>query len=386
MFYLYSQPYYGASNGIKICYLLVRYLHELGFGAAIACPDPQSPDRPPPEGYEPPVVYSCGTSLRIGPDDIAIYPEIITGNPLGARRVVRYLLNRPYYLNGKGIDYGPNDFLTTCSKAIDPDLPQLCILSDERLRYRAYNRPKKRDQVAVYFGKTDLNGLGARMAALADIVRRYRRVALVTRRHPADRAALFRIIAESRLLVSFDPITSMGYEATLLGTPVVMLDDSFGVLDAVDGIPLYGFSADLVGVGEAEAEVPKAISYYESYIESQRGQVKRWADSVAAHFDRIEAPSEDEYRRFRSGFIAEQCRIDEKRFRERRDAAVLENINYLNEIPDVALKPLRKRTAVTAARIGVCAVKIVKAALKTGGAFGLAKSLYQSGRAVFRKR
>jgi hypothetical protein len=336
MIYLYSSSFSNRSNGIKVGFQVVSCLRALGLEAVIACRDPAKGSvEPVPESSEG-IVYSCESRVRLGDGDIAIYPEVVPGNPLRARNVVRYLLNKPYFLTGQGIDYGEYDYLTVYSRVIDAELPRLCVLFDERYEIEKYRNQKKENQLSVYIGKIYPSRPNEYAPAIERLAKKYDRVKLITRRYPALRSDLFNTIARSALLVCVDPMTNLGFEATLLGTPVLQLDDSFGAMRGLDGIPLLGFCADSEGIPRA-TEAREAFDAYCGYLAAQTGLVGSWFGEVDRHFSRTSAHGEEGYREARRHFIDERRAIDKREFGDRRSVPALAGINHPRDVPDAIL-------------------------------------------------
>lgn len=75
---------------------------------------------------------------------IVLYPEIVPGNPLKARHVVRWFLNKPGRLRDGHIDYGPDDFYfcyqqTFNDLTFNPEGRQLIIVTVMSEIYRQTN-------------------------------------------------------------------------------------------------------------------------------------------------------------------------------------------------------------------------------------------------------
>ena len=227
--YIHSFHYSAASNGIKITYELVKRLNDMGICAKNLCFDPYICGAEIPFKYLKNTVFCSDEQFPVvEPDDIMIYPEHVRGNPLNARCVVRYLLNKPYYIFGYGIEYAASDYILSFSQLISEVLPYLYILLDERKMYADIRQenPKKKNVYSVYFGKCNPEVLNDSQSILRKAQEQYGIVNVITRQYP-DRKSALQMIAESDMMISFDPLSNLNYEATLLGTPVLMLDDSF---------------------------------------------------------------------------------------------------------------------------------------------------------------
>ena len=72
------------------------------------------------------------TKRYVSDDTIVVYPEIIDGNPLGAKKVVRWLLHRPGFHSGR-IDYTENELFFAYNAVFNDvkynPLERLCTIS-----------------------------------------------------------------------------------------------------------------------------------------------------------------------------------------------------------------------------------------------------------------
>jgi hypothetical protein len=149
----------------------------------------------------------------------AVYPEIIYGNPLAAKHVARWILNRPGLLGGdKQYDdaelvFNYSDAYTgyihnrIAGKLYMPTIDQSIFFSDG-------HDASQRKLVCYYVGKsTWKNGYIDRDNAFE-----------ITRTTPA-REELGQIFRNSRVLYCFDNSTILIYEAILCGCPVVVIPD-----------------------------------------------------------------------------------------------------------------------------------------------------------------
>lgn len=287
--YLHSFHHSFASNGIKITYELIRILNELGYSAKNLCFDPYIEGSNFPEEYLKNTIFCTNDSFpKINDDDIMIYPEHVQGNPLSAKRIVRYLLNKPYYLFGYGIDYLDSDYVMAFSQLVNKDLPILYMLLDERELFSSIksNSNKKADTISIYFGKCDLKLLATKKALLKELRKTYKSIHVITRQYP-ERIEALNKIAESKMLVSFDPLSNLNYESTLLGTPVFLVDDFYETKNIELPAPQRGIFYSEDGLKQAEKDVLKSYDYYCDYLERQTDIIKAAFENIATHFSKI---------------------------------------------------------------------------------------------------
>lgn len=205
------------SAGISYLHSLISDLRELGFEAywtndfrfAILESDIREPSHWIP-------FYGALHMVRFG-KVVAVYPEVITGNPLGCPKVVRLICNFPGLLGGD-TDYSPSEkvylyskFITAGYKGkVDGFLYKPMLDTSLFFRYNFGQRSKK----LFYVGKGVFQD-GYTDSSFFEI----------TRTNPC-REQLPKIFNESAEIIIFDNQTSLIQEAALCGCVPVVIPDN----------------------------------------------------------------------------------------------------------------------------------------------------------------
>jgi O-antigen biosynthesis protein len=164
-------------------------------------------------GYD--CIYYCFGSEHIAvdevtDDDVVIYPEIVNGNPLNAKNVVRWLLNIPGVCGGDGI-YKESDLIYCfLPNTTYPNMRgYLCISSfDEKLK--DLGLPREHNLIWVY------KGAAKKRIPIEGIE--------ITFDWPKSKNKLIDLLQRCKTFYSYDDTTSLAYEARLCGCDVKLVN------------------------------------------------------------------------------------------------------------------------------------------------------------------
>lgn len=235
--------YYHMSGGIRALHVLKDELTARGINAWMT--------------YQLPAVNH--------PDAITIYPEIVNTNPMDAKRVVRWKLNRAEL---------PDDGLTFAWETGMGDHPLLTVNIVEDF---FYPRPNiKTTNVAYWVGK----GL-----FYPEIIPE--RSQLLSRDNHPDRQELAQYIASLDYLISFDPFTAVNLEAVLSDTPVLIYAPhntwQRQHIQQHGWLP-YGVAWEPSELPKARETVHKARGHYEALKSVFTGRVDAFVDTISTRW------------------------------------------------------------------------------------------------------
>ena len=147
---------------------------------------------------------------------ITIYPEVITGNPLGSMRVIRYILNKEGFIGGNSMEVGAKDFLLSFSKVYH-DNPHAYLFKVSSIIGTNSDipiDPIERNIDLTYIGKGSMYGKCCVVPNTLEIDRVY----------PRSREELYYLFRRCRYLYTWDTISATHLDAVVCGVVVVYMN------------------------------------------------------------------------------------------------------------------------------------------------------------------
>lgn len=214
-FLIWAPRFSHRSAGVRALYRLCHHLNEAGFSAAMVT----QPGR---------ANSGWNTPEHTGPvgDAIVIYPEIASGNPLGAKRVVRWAMNTPGLLGGE-THYAPDEmvFVYDAQKLEAVEKAVGHRLGPKRLMWvsvidpdHIYPDPTVEKTLNVTFTHKGM----ALAERFPPPVRRTKRL----EQHTPTMAALGDLLRRTKTLYSYDHYSNLLREAHISGCDIRVVDET----------------------------------------------------------------------------------------------------------------------------------------------------------------
>lgn len=291
-FLIAAPPYSARSGGIMVLHELCSAINALGIEAGIIFITEGSQDTqnfkfgygPDSHFYDPNGIhhdfFTGRTPEQIAKylrDAVIIYPDIVRGNPLGARRYATYVLGFPKF----EID---SEFIVSYSRTYisNPDCILFKPFVSPYMNSVGTNHWSQRSMSLTYIGK------GAEYAECSLVPG----TLLVERDWPRDKQQLALLLRHCKYFFSWDSLTATTIDAVLCGAvPVLMQDRQLarGTLDQFEIGPLptihYSAGMDLrstpSNVAEIDASMTQMLARVREFSSSWPAQVEAFVRQLA---------------------------------------------------------------------------------------------------------
>jgi hypothetical protein len=300
-FLIAARPFNHQSFGVVTLHKIFEQLLLLGFEAEIIFFEGDGKDckwgfsrnseyyrpgaqLPPPRNYEKYI-------NSIVSNGILIYPEIIFGNPLGAKNVVRYMLNKEGALKSWGMNAASNDFFLTHSQ-----------LYRDTYHFALFNPPD-----ITWLNSIEINDLDMRSMDVSYIGKgsKYGFTKIpngtleITREWPKSQTQLRLLLNNSRYFFCFDSLSATAFEAVACGAiPFVFPGGPIPIeklRNGLDGLPYYSGFAELdenmnirdiqYDAHEFQSTRKEIINRIQAMHEDYPKQVSLLAEKISGHFE-----------------------------------------------------------------------------------------------------
>ena len=163
--------------------------------------------------------------FELSKDSYYVIPESPSELPIDLpknAKIVRYLLANPFFFNREKVNLS-DQFLLAYSYAISDKLPQLFIEALTELKKQ--NKKIVNKKLLIYFGKFRLGQSFNFISHLNQIIEGFKEIEIIHRGYPKDHKVYLNKLRSADCLVCYDGFTSVIHEASLMGIPVVVVDD-----------------------------------------------------------------------------------------------------------------------------------------------------------------
>lgn len=260
-YYIYALDYRETSSGICALHYLCHALNLEGFEAYVTGANVRNEQLKTPLLTDE-VMERHATEQRV---PIAVYPEVVTGNPLGAQSVVRYMLNREGVINGNKVEAGENDLFFYYSSAFTPttsgeyDFLTVPVLDTEIFTIPKIQYP--RTVSYLYLNRIPIEAVDFSLLP--------ENVEILSMATPLSHDQLAKKLQVANVLYSFE-LSGTCTVAMLCGCPAVKLnlpgfehlgfsEQNLGVLKGAG----YSRSTDSDAIEAARQSLPRVVEVYE---------------------------------------------------------------------------------------------------------------------------
>lgn len=236
---IWTFPYDRTTGGVKVLHRLCHELRALGHNAYLTTSGTN------PEWYTP-VADGVKQRKLIEDGAIVVYPEVVSGNPLHAKRVVRWILNEPGKLGGDKT-YDPTELRFAFMRQLLQD-----GMHEQDVLYLPTIEPE-----LFYPGKGERRGTCCYVGKAKRRPNIPRDWVEITREFPKMRKELAELFRKSERFVCFDNLTALYDESRICGCPTVIIPDGSYTRDD------YGRSEmglDGLAYGQGGAEWQRAVA------------------------------------------------------------------------------------------------------------------------------
>jgi hypothetical protein len=288
------------SNGIIILYKLSEYLDEIGY-ETFFYPIDEKLFNDNKNKYPSKYLRKFVSNIEFEKENaVCILPDAIPfelSKKLNFRWRVWYLLNRPSFLTKQPLFYYENDIFISYSKLVsvfdyqfflNSPIPEveniISALKEKKIR--------KKNQIIVYWGKSRSRNFKV-LFLLKILSLGFTKIIPINRRYPVDKKQLYTLISESRLLISFDPLTNLNYEANLCRTPCLIADNYMQIDYRKYNISLLGISdkisemLDMYYKGISKKDWLRMIDEYKETTQNHLSETKNALAYIFSEFKKV---------------------------------------------------------------------------------------------------